>query len=89
MDPQQGGVNTCFLTTRLPTWAGSRQNVVGSDLEGHPVQPGPDFLDTDQRLRGLLTEIRNVNAALDDLKNQVGVIARQLQAAPPAPQNVD
>lgn len=38
MDPQQEGiVNTCFLTVRLPQWAGSRQNVVGSDIEGRPV----------------------------------------------------
>lgn len=38
MDPNQRGiVNTCFVTTRLPAWAGSRQNVMGSDLQGHPV----------------------------------------------------
>lgn len=38
MDPSQKGiVNTCFLTTRIPSWAGARQNVVGSNLEGKPV----------------------------------------------------
>lgn len=39
MDPRQEGiVNTCFLTVRLPTWAGSRQNVSGSDINGTPVR---------------------------------------------------
>ncbi|QDA77074.1 IX [Mastadenovirus pipistrelli] len=38
MDPlQKGIVNTCFLTTRIPSWAGARQNVIGSDLNGRPV----------------------------------------------------
>ncbi|ARQ79745.1 IX [Bat mastadenovirus WIV17] len=32
-----GAVNTAFLTTRLPTWAGTPQNVSGSDLEGQSI----------------------------------------------------
>lgn len=36
-DPTQGQINTSFLTTKLPQWAGVRQNVLGSDLNGRPV----------------------------------------------------
>lgn len=36
-DPSQGQINTSFLTTKLPQWAGVRQNVLGSDLNGRPV----------------------------------------------------
>lgn len=41
--PQQesGHINTSFLTTKLPAWAGVRQNIIGSDLNGRPV---PAFL---------------------------------------------
>lgn len=35
---QDGIVNTCFLTVRLPRWAGARQNVLGSDMGGRPVE---------------------------------------------------
>lgn len=35
-----GGINTCFLTTRMPLWAGVRQNVVGSNIDGVPVLSG-------------------------------------------------
>lgn len=35
-----GGINTCFLTTRLPLWAGVRQNVTGSNINGTPVTSG-------------------------------------------------
>ncbi|ALE30352.1 IX [Simian adenovirus 13] len=34
-----GGVYSPFLTSRLPNWAGVRQNVMGSTVEGHPVLP--------------------------------------------------
>lgn len=34
-----GSINTAFLTCKLPAWAGVRQNVVGSDIHGHPVKP--------------------------------------------------
>lgn len=33
----QGHINTSFLTTKLPAWAGVRQNITGSDLNGRPV----------------------------------------------------
>lgn len=33
----EGHINTSFLTTKLPPWAGVRQNVIGSDLSGRPV----------------------------------------------------
>lgn len=35
----EGGVFSPYLTTRLPSWAGVRQNVVGSDVNGRPVAP--------------------------------------------------
>lgn len=35
----QGGVFSPYLTSRLPAWAGVRQNVVGSNLDGRPVAP--------------------------------------------------
>lgn len=34
-----GTINTAFLTCKLPAWAGVRQNVVGSDIQGLPVKP--------------------------------------------------
>ncbi|UNA49812.1 IX protein [Human adenovirus 31] len=52
-----GGVFSPYLTSRLPYWAGVRQNVVGSTPDGRPVAPansstltyatvGPSPLDT-------------------------------------------
>lgn len=35
----EGGIYSPFLTTRLPSWAGVRQNVVGSSMDGYPVLP--------------------------------------------------
>ncbi|ALE30458.1 IX [Simian adenovirus 17] len=35
----EGGVFSPYLTTRLPAWAGVRQNVVGSNVDGRPVAP--------------------------------------------------
>lgn len=35
----EGGVFSPYLTTRLPAWAGVRQNVVGSNMDGRPVAP--------------------------------------------------
>ncbi|ALE30422.1 IX [Simian adenovirus 19] len=35
----EGGVFSPYLTTRLPSWAGVRQNVVGSSMDGRPVAP--------------------------------------------------
>ena len=35
----EGGVFSPYLTTRLPSWAGVRQNVVGSNVDGRPVAP--------------------------------------------------
>ena len=32
-----GQINTPFISSRLPNWAGARQNVMGSDIFGHPV----------------------------------------------------
>ncbi|ACV41279.1 pIX 14.2 kDa protein [Human adenovirus 55] len=34
-----GGVFSPYLTGRLPSWAGVRQNVMGSTVDGRPVQP--------------------------------------------------
>lgn len=34
-----GGVYSPFLTGRLPAWAGVRQNVTGSTVDGRPVDP--------------------------------------------------
>ncbi|WGH00115.1 pIX [Human mastadenovirus G] len=35
----EGGVFSPYLTSRLPSWAGVRQNVVGSTVDGRPVAP--------------------------------------------------
>lgn len=35
----KGGVFSPYLTGRLPSWAGVRQNVMGSTVDGRPVQP--------------------------------------------------
>ncbi|BEV43106.1 protein IX [Human mastadenovirus B] len=35
----EGGVFSPYLTGRLPPWAGVRQNVMGSTVDGRPVQP--------------------------------------------------
>ena len=35
----KGGVFSPYLTTRLPAWAGVRQNVMGSNVDGRPVAP--------------------------------------------------
>uniref|UniRef100_A0AAU6S533 Hexon-associated protein IX n=1 Tax=Pipistrellus pipistrellus adenovirus TaxID=3140007 RepID=A0AAU6S533_9ADEN len=81
----QGHINTSFLTTKLPTWAGVRQNIIGSDLNGRPV---PAFLpphevqaaaETWGRARGPVMEHTTAIAeAIEDLKIQV---TRSLQRA--------
>lgn len=35
----EGGLFSPYLTTRLPGWAGVRQNVMGSTVDGRPVLP--------------------------------------------------
>lgn len=35
----EGGVFSPYLTSRLPYWAGVRQNVTGSNVDGRPVAP--------------------------------------------------
>ncbi|ACQ91149.1 IX [Human adenovirus 28] len=37
--PFEGGLFSPYLTTRLPGWAGVRQNVMGSTVDGRPVLP--------------------------------------------------
>ncbi|APC26056.1 IX [Bat mastadenovirus G] len=76
MDPQQEGiVNTCFVTTRLPSWAGSRQNVTGSDLEGRPVPSETGPAGRPALASRLLTPLEDhaaaVNAIIEELKTQV------------------
>ncbi|AIA22346.1 IX [California sea lion adenovirus 1] len=39
MDLASGSIHTSFLTARLPTWAGSRQNIQGSNMDGLPILP--------------------------------------------------
>lgn len=41
----QGDIRTCFLTARLPRWAGVRHNVTGSNISGLPV-PSPETFST-------------------------------------------
>lgn len=36
---ERGAINTAFLTCKLPAWAGVRQDIVGSDINGFPVKP--------------------------------------------------
>ncbi|BBE29302.1 IX [Bat mastadenovirus] len=94
MDPTQKGiVNTCFLTTRIPSWAGARQNVTGSNLEGRPVPSnigGPVSASVEQ----LDSAVAAVNAIIAELKTQVTDMQTRvanlqqevqgLRAAPPA-----
>lgn len=73
MDPQQKGiVNTCFLTTRIPSWAGARQDVIGSDLIGRPV---PSNVRGPPRLLSALgldfPETAPVDNIIEDLKQQM------------------
>lgn len=74
----EGHINTSFLTTKLPTWAGVRQNITGSDLNGRPV---PAFLpphevraaaETWGSVRAPVVEHTNAIAeVIEDLKTQV------------------
>ncbi|WEG78093.1 IX [Human adenovirus 5] len=34
-----GSIVSSYLTTRMPPWAGVRQNVMGSSIDGRPVLP--------------------------------------------------
>lgn len=56
-DSVKGGISTCFLTTRLPLWAGVRQNVVGSNITGTAVKSdvytSPAELATNYAAQGL------------------------------------
>nr|WGN96590.1 IX protein [Lemur mastadenovirus] len=39
----RGAINTSFLTVRLPSWAGVRQDIEGSDVTGRPVRPSNEM----------------------------------------------
>ncbi|AKC34840.1 IX protein [Skunk adenovirus 1] len=84
MDPQQEGIlNTCFVTTRMPTWAGARQNVVGSDLEGRPVPSA--VVETGRPLAApRLPTVEDpavvVNNIIEELKVQVATMQGSVQA---------
>ena len=58
-----GEVRTCFLTARLPRWAGVRQNVIGSNIGGLPV-PAPETIGYGRTRAGAtLITLRNAATA--------------------------
>ncbi|ANG08546.1 hexon-associated protein [Equine adenovirus 1] len=88
MEPKRRGfINTCFLITRLPNWAGSRQNVTGSDIEGRAVRSNEDLdlidaldpvgLQQDAAAEDPL-DTQEVNRAIADLRAQIAVFGRSV-----------
>lgn len=79
MDPKQEGlVNTCFLTVRLPSWAGARQNVTGSDIEGRTISAGGRTMPT---YRGLSRSLIDVDmAAFSALETQLTEFQEEVTA---------
>lgn len=69
-----GHVNTCFLTTRLPLWAGVRQNAVGSTLTGKPV-PARTM---EESLAAMRSEIRALNANAATLREGMADVQQTL-----------
>lgn len=83
----QGEVRTCFLTARLPRWAGVRHNVLGSNISGLPV-PSPETFSTQRSVLGstLLTmrniaTTRPVEEQLETLTDQLLQLTTALNAA--------
>ncbi|ARQ79774.1 IX [bat adenovirus 10] len=72
-----GAVNTAFLTTRLPAWAGTPQNVSGSDLDGHSIPASnalpnaetSSFSDIYKLIDNMDKEINALKQTLDHLIN--------------------
>nr|QRV11649.1 IX [Bat mastadenovirus] len=90
MDPlQKGIVNTCFLSTRIPSWAGARQNVDGSNLTGgevpsnvaeprRPVEGGEALNDADLIPAAVDGIIENLKEQVSGIKNTVTALQADL-----------
>lgn len=101
MDPtQEGIVNSTYLTTRLPSWAGARQNVEGSDISGRSVESlfhrhrrlPRELVQTDRRglgaPRGEMEELTDalvfVAQELDELRAKLETLEREVARRHPA-----
>nr|P04376.1 RecName: Full=Hexon-interlacing protein; AltName: Full=Protein IX [Tree shrew adenovirus 1]AAA42532.1 E1b IX protein [Tree shrew adenovirus 1] len=87
-----GIVNTCFLTTRLPAWAGVRQDEVGSDVNGLPIIPSNSMQirsraattdaatepSTRQGLN-LLRSVTELNESIDELQQKMTELEKRLK----------
>lgn len=78
-----GVINTCYLTTRLPHWAGVAQNVPGSDLTGarYPETNARDMSVRQQMLADLSLTLGQMRMDLQSLDARL----RTLEAALPLP----
>lgn len=82
----QGDIRTCFLTARLPRWAGVRQNVIGSNISGDSVGSPETLLASRTNATAALMTMRNIVASrtleeqVETLVEQHGELTGQLNA---------
>ncbi|YP_094030.1 IX [Bovine mastadenovirus A] len=72
----QGDIRTCFLTARLPRWAGVRQNVVGSNISGGVVDSPETLLASRSNAAAAMMTLRNI-ATSRQLEEQVETLLEQ------------
>lgn len=71
-----GDIRTCFLTAKLPRWAGVRHNVLGSNISGLPV-PSPETYSTaTTKLGATMLTLRNI-AATRSVEDQLATLTAQ------------
>lgn len=71
-----GDIRTCFLTARLPRWAGVRHNVLGSNISGLPV-PSPETYSTRRsNIGATMLTLRNI-AATQTVDDQLATLTAQ------------
>lgn len=81
----QGDIRTCFLTARLPRWAGVRHDIIGSNISGLPV-PSPETLTmtgqrtvTREQFTTLSEQTLQLTAALSAAVDRITQLENELQ----------
>ncbi|BBF72824.1 IX [Mastadenovirus eidoli] len=82
-----GSVNTAFLTTRMPSWAGVPQDVSGSTVDGHLLPPSNampqsdrvTFQDLYQMLDAMDKELVGLKEVLETVTAKLATLAAPQQ----------
>ena len=72
----EGEIRTCFLTAKLPRWAGVRHNVAGSTVSGQPVASPEMFAAGRTSQAATLMTLRNI-ATARPMEDQLTTLTEQ------------